>query len=160
MRLGPAATVGALLSLALFLPACGDGGSASGGPSQVSAPKADPVGVRLAIRQCQGQLRPFLHSLDALRKKLAVGVNYDEYLRQLHGVKADYDGIRAGDLQLGCLTAVGGPGERALNRYIGAANLWGACIADLACETESIEPKLQHRWARASELLSVARSGF
>lgn len=111
-------------------------------------------------RRCQGQLRPFLDSMGALRKSLAVGLSYREYLRELREVRAAYDGIRAERLEIGCLLAAGTPGERALNRYIEAANTWGDCLSTASCSTESIEPRLQRKWAIASDLLTFAQSGL
>ncbi len=97
--------------------------------------------------------------MDALREGLVVGMSYEEYLDELREVKIAYDGIQADRVPVGCLVAAGGPGERALNRYIDAANTWGDCLATASCRTESIEPKLQRGWALASDLLSAAQSG-
>jgi len=160
MRLGQAATLGALLSLALALVACGEEPTA--GSERVPAARggADPVARLSAEPGCRGQLRTFLGSMDALREDLAVGLSYEGYLDELERVRDAYDRVRAGRLPVGCLLTAAGPGERALNRYIDAANVWGDCLATTACETESIESDLQRRWAFASDLLSSAQSGL
>jgi len=160
MRLSPVATVGALLSLALILTACGNEGASPAGGPQGSTLKAAPAGAKAASGQCRSQLRPVLELMDGLREDLAVGLNYDEYLRQLNGVRGAYGDIRDGRLRLDCLTAAGAPAERALNRYGKAANIWGDCLAAVACEIGPIEPKLRRLWARASALLSSAQSGL
>jgi hypothetical protein len=158
MRLSQAATVGALVSLALVLPACGAENSPVAGGAK-GAPVADRAKARAARAPCARQLRPLLASLDALREDLAVGLSYDGYMRELRGVRGAHRRIRAGRLQIGCLIAAGAPAERALNRYIEAANVWGGCLATAACEIASIERRLQRRWARASDLLSAAQAG-
>jgi len=160
MRLGQAVTVGALLSLALILPACGDESTAGAGRPAGAPSKIETVAGSAVDNRCQSQMRPFLDSMDALRESLAVGLSYDDYLDELREVKAAYDRIRADRLPIGCLLVAGGSGERALNRYIDAANAWGECLATPTCETESIEPQLQRRWGLASDLLSSAQSGL
>jgi hypothetical protein len=159
MRLGQAVTVGALLSLALILTGCGEESTA--GSRRAKAPPGEPGPVALAASHagCR-QLRTFLDSMDSLRESLAAGLSYEDYLAQLRGVTAAYDEIETDRLPVACLLLAGGPGERALNRYIGAANEWGECLTAAACEIESIEPKLQRRWALASDLLSSAQAGL
>ena len=152
MRLSPAATAFLLLGLALILPGCGEERTAAAdragaAEDSTQAASAEVAGT-LAERQCRNQLRPYLGSLDALREKLAVGLNYEDYLREVRRLKAVYDEIPVKRLAIGCLTAAGAPGERALNRYLDAANAWGDCLAQVSCGSEEVEPKLQHRWAR------------
>ncbi len=160
MRLGQAATLGVLLSLSLALTACG--GESTSGPRQATAAPsgAGPVARSSANARCRGQLQPFLGSMDALREDLAVGLSYVGYLDELREAREAYGRIRADRLPVGCLLVAAGAGERALNRYIDAANVWGDCLATAACETEAIEPGLQRRWALASDLLTSAQSGL
>jgi hypothetical protein len=160
MRPGQAATLGMLLSLTLALAACGEEPTAGSGRVTLAPGGAEPVAHPSAGAGCRAQLRPFLGSMDALREDLAVGLSYEGYLDELEGVRDAYDRIRAGRLPVGCLLAAAGPGEQALNRYMDAANVWGNCLATAACETESVEPELQRRWAFASDLLSSAQSGL
>ena len=158
MRLGQAATAG-VLSLALVLTACGDEPTSDSG--QATAPgKAEPIARSSADARCRAQLRPFLDSMDALREDLAVGLSYEDYLDELREARKAYSRIRADRLPVGCLLVAAGAAERALNRYIDAANVWGDCLSTAVCETEAIEPKLQRRWALASDLLTSARSGL
>ena len=98
--------------------------------------------------------------MEALRRKLAVGLTYQQYRRELEGVRGAYEAIPAKRVGLGCLLAAGGAGERALNRYIVAANAWGECLATASCELETVEPRLQRQWDRASGLLSSAQAGL
>ena len=164
MRLSPAATVGMLLGLALVLPACGEertatadrtASTASTTPAEATTVKAAPArGV------CHSQLRGFLAAMDVLRSKLARGLSYDDYLHEVREVRAIYDGIEAQRLAIGCLVASGGPGERAFNLYIDAANAWGDCLATVPCSTASVEPKLQHKWALASDRLTASQRGL
>jgi hypothetical protein len=159
MRLSPAATVGILLGLALILPGCGDERSATAGTG-TAPPRGAEVKLSAAERTCRGQLHGVIDSMDALREKLAVGLSYDDYLHEVRAARVAYDGIPVGRLELGCLVTVGTPAERALNRYIGAANTWGDCLALVSCDSGSVEPKLQRRWALASDRLSSAQEGL
>ncbi len=156
MRLSLAATVGMLLSLALVLPGCGeDHSTAAGETTAIAAPAA-----KRQRGSCGPQLHRFLASMDALRDRLARGLSYDEYLREVKTLRAAYGALDARKLPIGCLLASGTPGERAYNLYIDAVNAWGDCLATVSCDTVSIEPKLQHRWALASAQLSDAQRGL
>lgn len=160
MRLGQAATLGVLLSLALVLTACEDESTSGSGQAMAAPSGAEPVARPSADPRCRAQLRPFLGSMDALREDLAVGLSYEDYLDELGEAREAYGRIRADRLPVGCLLVAAGAGERALNRYIDAANVWGDCLATAACETEAVEPKLQRRWALASDFLTSAQLGL
>jgi len=160
MRLSQATIVGATLSLALVLAACG----AQGTPGEDTVDAAPATGAVRGARAaggmtCRSQLRPLLAAMDTLRADLATGLSYDRYVSELRRVRGAYRRIRAERIQLGCLVAAGAPAERALDRYVEAANAWGKCLATAVCETASIEPRLQTEWARASKLLSAAQDG-
>lgn len=128
--------------------------SASRGGKQGKA-KPAPVGGL-----CQSQLGGFVGSMDGLRRRLAVGVTYDQYVAEVRGIRSTYGEIPTGKLQIDCLTLVATPGEKAFNRYIEGANDWGQCVSELGCGTETIEPVLQRRWRIASHFLSEAREGL
>ena len=158
MRLSQAAIVGAMLSLALVLPACGAESTPGAGAVDAAAPGSARAGDGGAT--CRSQLRPFVAALGSLREDLAAGLSYDQYMSELRGARDAHRSIRAGRLQLGCLVAAGTPAERAVDRYTEAANAWGECLATAGCETASIEPRLQREWARASKLLSASKAGI
>ncbi|HET8815528.1 MAG TPA: hypothetical protein VFM51_11315 [Solirubrobacterales bacterium] len=157
----------ALLTLPLF--GCGGGGSDSGGEMTVASnppttkersspnPNARPVpGGDL----CQSQLGGFVGSMDGLRRRLAVGVTYDQYVAEVRGIGSTYGEIPFGKLQVDCLNAAGAPSEKAFNRYIEGANEWGDCVSEFGCDTAMIEPILQRRWRIASRFLSEAQAGL
>lgn len=98
--------------------------------------------------------------MNGLRRKLAVGVSYGEYLHWVNEARSAYRAIPADRVGFGCLLAAGTPSERALNRYIAAANAWGECLTETSCDTRAVEPRLQREWARAAALLSSARDGI
>jgi hypothetical protein len=161
MRLSSAAIVGILLGLALMMSACGeDGTSAAGKPASTASTRSAPAPKKArAVRACR-QLRGFVGSMSALRDKLARGLSYDDYLREVQSVRSLYSEIEAGKLTAGCLLLSGGPAERAFNLYIEATNIWGDCLATVSCNTRSIEPRLQRKWALAAHQLTVARRGL
>jgi hypothetical protein len=163
MRLSPVATACALLSLVLTLGACGEERPAAvGGPSveRAGAQGAPDSQNGATGGRCGSQMRSLVASLDALRKQLAVGLNYEDYLSEVERLKAVYDEVPVERLAIGCLTTVGAPAERALNRYREAANTWGDCLTRASCDAGAVEPKLQRRWALAASLLSTAQEGL
>ena len=109
---------------------------------------------------CQSQLGSFVGSMDGLRRRLAVGVTYDQYVVEVRGIRSTYGKIPVERLQIDCLSAVATPGERAFNRYIEAANDWGECVSEAGCGSEEIEPVLQRRWRIASHYLTEAKDGL
>lgn len=109
---------------------------------------------------CQSQLGSFVGSMDGLRRRLAVGVTYDQYVAEVRGIRSTYGEIPIERLQIDCLTLVATPGEKAFNRYIEGANDWGECVSELGCGTAAIEPVLQRRWRIASHFLGEAQDGL
>jgi hypothetical protein len=161
MRLSSTATVGILLGLALMLSACGEDGTTAADKTASTAKTTSvpPPHAAPARNSCR-RLRPFLGSMVKLRDDLARGLSYDDYLREVQGVRAVYARIDADKLTAGCLFAGGGPAERALNLYIDATNTWGDCLATVSCNTHSVEPKLQRKWALAARQLTTAQQGL
>lgn len=159
VRSGPAATVCMVLGLALTLLACGSGGDESGSgarPRTVEKKSAGPA----SPSACRRQLRPFLGAMGTLRSRLAVGLSYEDYLDEVRGVKVAHARVAADRLRFGCLALAGAPAERALNEYVDAVNVWGDCLAAASCDPESVEPRLQRIWQRASDRLATAQAGL
>jgi len=109
---------------------------------------------------CQSQLGGFVGSMDGLRRRLAVGITYDQYVAEVRGIRSTYGRIPIKRVQIDCLSAVATPGEKAFNRYIEAANDWGECVSEAGCGSEEIEPVLQRRWRIASHFLTEAKDGL
>ncbi|HEX2467263.1 MAG TPA: hypothetical protein VHJ54_03570, partial [Solirubrobacterales bacterium] len=110
--------------------------------------------------QCRRSLGDLLDAMESLNNVVVVGLDYAGYLSSVENVRAVYAGVPADRLGIVCLARAAGPAERALNAYIEAANAWGDCLADASCDPGQVEPKLQRRWARASDALSLAQSGL
>jgi hypothetical protein len=151
-------TLGCAVLAALSLAACGSGGgvAAETGDAALTPPTAQ-TRPQAPSRPCPGQLSGFVAALDSLRRQLAVGLNYEQYAVRIRDLRASYDEIPVARLTIGCLAQTGTPGERALNRYVDAANTWGECLADASCSTGAVEPVLQRKWRAASGFLAEAR---
>ena len=164
---------GCALIAALLFGGCGGGGSTTGGSDTIasgaSTGAATTTGETTLAKKsqrsphagsCQGQLGSFVGSMDGLRRRLAVGVTYEQYVDEVHAIGSTYHRIPSGEVEIDCLAAVGTPAEKAYNRYIVAANDWGGCVGEAGCESATIEPVLQRRWRIASHLLSEAQQGL
>jgi hypothetical protein len=164
-----------VLVMALVLGGCGGGGSdpttaaivTGDGTARTTEEPSDSNGAKKdrprpvpAGDLCQSQLGSFVGSMDGLRRRLAVGVTYDQYVAEVRGIRSTYGEIPTGRLRIDCLTAVAAPGEKAFNRYIEAANDWGECVSELGCGSAEIEPLLQRRWRIASHFLAEAEDGL
>ena len=113
-----------------------------------------------AAGPCQSQLGSFVAAMDSLRRRLAVGVTYDQYVAEVQGARSIYREIPTDRVEIDCLTSVATPGEKAFNRYIEAANDWGECVSEAGCSSATVEPVLQRRWRVASHFLSEATEGL
>jgi hypothetical protein len=78
----------------------------------------------------------------------------------VQGIRSTYRKIPIERVEIGCLSAVGTPAEKAFNRYIEAADGWGECVSEAGCRSETVEPVPQRRWRIASHLLSEADEGL
>jgi hypothetical protein len=164
---------GLALLAALLLGGCGSGSSEATETEAITAraettaaqprpPKPDGRARRRAPagNLCQSQLGSFVGAMDGLRRRLAVGVTYDQYIAEVEGIRSIYRKIPVEQLRIDCLAAVATPGEKAFNRYIEAANDWGDCVSELGCGSAEVEPVLQRRWRIASHFLNEAEDGL
>jgi hypothetical protein len=166
--------VGCAVLVALLLSGCGGGESdgastsdtveASGSPTttetKVEVTPDKQREPRSAAGPCQGELGSFVASMDSLRRRLAVGVTFDQYLAEVRGIRSTYRKIPIERVEINCLDAVGTLAEKAFNRYIEAANSWGDCVSEAGCSSETVEPVLQRRWRIASHFLGEADAGL
>jgi hypothetical protein len=159
---------------ALALAGCGGGGGDSPAVDAQGTIASQPAlttekpgkpnpakrGTAAAGQRCQADVGGFVASMQALRKRLAVGVTYDQYLDEIHAVRSTYRKIPVQALPIDCLAAAGTLGERAFNRYIEAANDWGECVSQVGCEAAQVEPVLQRKWRIAAHYLDEAGAGL
>lgn len=156
---------------ALLLAGCGGGGSDPTDGATVAS--REPTTVAKKPQQqdekqaeaapggpCQSQLGSFVASMDSLRRRLAVGLTYDQYVAEVRGIRSTYEKIPIDRVGIDCLATVGTPGEQAFNRYIEAANDWGGCVSEAGCSSATVEPVLQRRWRIASHFLTGADEGL
>lgn len=163
---------GSALVAVLILSGCGSGGSDP--PAKTDATVTSPAittttaeadAKRRAQQQpaggpCHSQLGSFVASMDSLRRRLAVGVTFDQYAAEVRGIRSTYLEIPVERVEIDCLDAVATPAEQAFNRYVEAANDWGECVSKAGCSSETVEPVLQRRWRIASHFLSEADAGL
>ena len=146
-----------LCAAALTLSACGGGSESTTAEKTAATPPRQRARANPAGDRCQAQVGGFLESMARLRGNLAVGLSYEQYAAEMHGVRAAYDEVPVERLTIDCLSTAGTPAEKALNKYTDAANAWGECLAEAGCDTASIEHDLQRKWRVASHYLSEAR---
>jgi hypothetical protein len=160
---------GFALLAALLLAGCGEGSEPadtatiadrSATTAAAQPRRRDEPEPRSAAGPCQTRLGGFVASMDSLRRRLAVGVTYDQYLAEVRGIGSIYRKIPIERVQFACLSAVGTPSEKAFNRYIEAANDWGDCVSEAGCTSAAVEPRLQRRWRIASHFLAEATDGL
>jgi hypothetical protein len=164
---------GCALVALLLLGGCGGGASSTSAKTDATATSraitttaAKPAAKQGKPRQptpagpCQGQVGSFVASMDSLRRRLAVGLTYDQYVAEVEGIRSTYRKIPIDRVEIDCLSAVGTQAEQAFNGYIEAANEWGKCVSEAGCSSATVEPVLQRRWRIASHLLSEADDGL
>jgi hypothetical protein len=156
--------IGCGLVAVLVLSSCGggDSGTAAGtAPDHGASTEPRATGHSgSAAKLCQGQVGGFVGSMDSLRRRLVVGLAYEQYVDEVEGVRASYRRIPTAELGVECLTEIGTPAEKAFNRYIDAGNAWGECVGEAGCESATVEPVLQREWRVAARFLSEAHRGL
>lgn len=162
-------TAGCVALVGLLLAGCGGVGSDGAGTTAAivtsdavtTVPQHPiPKHEKPAAGPCQIELGSFVASMDSLRRRLAVGLTYDQYVAEVRGIRSTYEKIPIERVEIDCLAAVGTPAEKAFNRYIKAANDWGECVSETGCSSETVEPVLQRGWRIASHFLSAADAGL
>ena len=165
---------GCAVFAAVLLGGCGSGGSGgtmstartvTSGSAPTAAKQPHPAQGKKrentsAANPCQVQLGSFVASMDSLRRRLAVGVTFDQYVAEVRGIRSTYRKIPTRQVEIDCLASVGTPAEQAFNRYIEAADDWGECVSEAGCSSETVEPILQRRWRSGSHFLSEANAGL
>jgi hypothetical protein len=112
---------------------------------------------------CSQDMGDLLDAAKDLGSRLDVGLNYQSYSDKVADLKVAYDDIDFGSAdasELDCLTMVGLPLEKAVNRYISAYKTWNRCFEDLACDNDSITSSLQGQWAKADRQVQHAKRGL
>jgi hypothetical protein len=169
MTAGRGATAAIIILVAAFTAACG-GPSAEERRTSIEAQGerlADEVAKReriqnqleaeAAAEECRNNIGDFLSELQDLDSQLDDGVNYSVYSIEIGDARKEYDDINVAGLEPGCVTAAAS-GEKAFNSYIRAGRLWGDCIEDFDCSTDSIDPQLQSHWSNATQKIEAART--
>lgn len=150
-------TCTAVAVAALALSACGGNGAATAENAVTAQPGQQAERAVAGQGPCPAGVMAFVDSLDRLRRRLAIGLSYEQYAAEVKALAASYGRLPIDRLALACLATTGTPAERAFDKYVDATNAWGACLADASCATATIEPVLQRKWRVASGFLGEAR---
>lgn len=134
-------------------PAAAPGSAGRPTPTPSAAPK-------VVSSQCASALGPFVASLEDLDSRLGVGLNFSAYSDKVGGIKVQYDKLKPDELDAGCITLVGKPGEDALNKYVAAYNVWNDCIGRTGCTNDSIKSTLQGDWSSATTLIAQIKQSM
>ena len=98
--------------------------------------------------------------MDGLRRRLAVGVTYDQYVAEVRGIRSTYGEIPTEKLQIDCLTAVATPARRPSTATSKPPTTGANASPSRLRLGNEIEPVLQRRWRIASHFLSEAEDGL
>lgn len=114
--------------------------------------------AKSSYKQCTGQVGDLVKALTNLDADLDVGINEGDYMAAVRDVSKAYGEIDVDTLSPGCLKA-SVPLENAFNAYNAAAQTWDNCLwTEDDCTTDSIQPTLQAKWAKASSQITTAKT--
>jgi len=147
--------------LAAAMAGCGSSGGQTDTAAQERAAARRAAAIRaareharraVAYEACRETLKPLQEALGELDSRLSIGLNYGDYGTRVADVQVVYDRLDWDALSedIDCVGDVGLPLERAFNQHIRAQNTWSECFDDWECDNDSISPKLQGHWAKAS----------
>ena len=128
------------------------------GPSAEPPSQANPAATP-AI-DCGDRLNALVAQLEHLRRSIAIGVSYEQYVAELETVRESYQRVPVGELGLACVSGPASSAERSFDGYLAAANTWGECVSEADCKTEVLEPKLQRKWRTAAGQLAAAQQAL
>jgi hypothetical protein len=128
------------------------------GPSAEPPSAGKPAGTPAIA--CGPRLSAFVDQLEHLRRSLAIGVSYEQYVAELGTVRESYHRVPVGELDLACVSGPASSAERSFDGYLAAANTWGECVSEAGCETAALEPRLQREWRAAARQLAAAQQAL
>lgn len=119
------------------------------------------VRQQAAYDACASTFSDFQDVVEEMNSRLAVGLSYSDYSTRVADVRVAYDQTNFDDNNdVDCIGGVGVPLEGAMNQYVKAANTWDSCFEDIYCDNDSIDPKLQKHWEKASRLVDKASTNL
>jgi len=155
----PAVCAAAIL-VGIALSGCGSSAASSSqaaAAAQATAKAQAQAKATAAYQQCQTQLGPLLTAAQTLDGHLGVGMTYHDYTSALGDVNTAYEAVPFHQLEFACLSA-GLPLEKALKEYVAASDEWTTCFKDVNCSNDSVKPKLQAHWAKATVLVTESKT--
>jgi hypothetical protein len=154
-----AATAISLLAVGSLAAGCGGGAETTGAAASATttaATAAPTTTEQVADPACAEQVGDFVTKLQELDSRLGIGLNFEHYSTNVSDTKVVYDEIAFDAMSPDCVSRVGVPAENAFNAYVKAYNVWNKCVGDIDCDNDSINPKLQLQWAKATGLIDRA----
>lgn len=142
---------------AVVLAGCGSGNE---GPTRGSGEALSAAEKQALFEECTGEVSDLMGKLKEIDSRLDIGLTFDEYGDHVSDAKVAYDAVDPESLPKGCLEEVATRAEDALNEYIKAFRLWSDCFDRYACSNDTIDSKLQARWANASNAIDSAARGL
>jgi hypothetical protein len=128
-------------------------------PTTTTAP-APTVSIPTVSREdCEAVIGDFLNSLHELDSRLDVGLNYEQYGQALGDVSVEYNKLNVDEIPAECIDAAA-DGEAAFNAYVKASNIWNKCFGDIDCSNDSIMPRLQRNWSKATRKIQSAETAL
>lgn len=99
-----------------------------------------------------------MEALVQLDGRLDVGQTFVEYGDRLEEISVEYDRLarQMEDVGLDCLN-VAVKLEGAFQSYFSAHRIWDDCFDNYNCDVDSIEPRLQRLWLKASNAIDTAQ---
>jgi hypothetical protein len=111
--------------------------------------------------ECEAEVGDFLEALRAWDSRLRGGlVPLARYDRELVNMSAVADQINFSGLSQSCIRKVITRSQKAFNAYVRAALIWKRCFQNDPCDFESILPRVQKSWLRASRLIRNAEDSL
>jgi hypothetical protein len=121
----------------VFLAACGGG---EGRTEAIASREATASG------RCQHQLKPLAGRLDGLRAHLIAEPGYRQYVGAVRNLRLTYAKTPFAQSDIHCLRGPARTAEKAVNRYVRAANLWTRCQADPRCDLQVAKTAIAREW--------------
>lgn len=112
---------------------------------------------RHVYQACRSELMPLYNSLRSINSRLNVGLTQTDLGSAVGEASIAYDRIHIHKLGDGACLSAGAKMEDAFNQYVTTSSTWNDCITDIYCDTDTITPGMQRKWAVATRDLGQAQ---
>jgi hypothetical protein len=108
------------------------------------------------VVSCPRPVHTWLSRTSTLDASIHAGMSFASYKSQLTSIQAAYGLVPVNQLSPACVSQVGVPLEKSMNKYIDAYNVWRKCVFAGTCKRPAFDGPMQRFWRDADRYFQTA----